>query len=190
MSVGLVFLLIQTKTPLANYFVMDKTNPAGRPAWAHTPCLPDLEPLAADAEGTLVSVILLAEQIGQVPIDYSIETLGAPMALGAFFVAILILGPEAISGIRAALRNNLQRSVNILLGSVLATISLTIPAVLCHRLHAPYPCHTRLTQLGNCAVGCYTAGEHDNPRSVRTNILQGAVHLLLFFAYVMLIFQP
>src|SRR5438046_9485322 len=53
-----------------------------------------------------------------------------PQALGGAIIAALVLSPEALSAIHATLGNQLQRSVNILLGSVLATIGLTIPAVL------------------------------------------------------------
>ena len=56
--------------------------------------------------------------------------LGAPAALGGLLVAVLILSPESLAAVRAALANQLQRSINLLLGSVLASISLTIPAVL------------------------------------------------------------
>ena len=64
------------------------------------------------------------------PINFGIHVLHAPPALGGFLVSALVLFPESVSAARAALANQLQRSVNILLGSVLATIGLTIPAVL------------------------------------------------------------
>ena len=65
-----------------------------------------------------------------IPVDYGITVLGAPAALGGFLVAALVLSPEMLGAIRAAMANRLQRSVNIFLGSVVATIGLTIPAVL------------------------------------------------------------
>jgi hypothetical protein len=65
-----------------------------------------------------------------VPINYGIHVMHAPAALGAFLVSVLVLAPESLGATRAALANQLQRSVNLLLGSVLASISLTIPAVL------------------------------------------------------------
>src|SRR5205823_2203021 len=76
----------------------------------------------------LVIVISLAEKFA-VPLDNLIENFGMPQALGGAIVAALVLAPEALSGINAARKNQLQRSVNILHGSVLATIGLTIPAV-------------------------------------------------------------
>ena len=97
--------------------------------------------------------------------------------------------PEAISAVRAARANRLQRAVNIFLGSVLATISLTIPSMMVisyvsGRVMILGLQHADLVLLPlSLAVGMVTFA------SGRTNILQGAVHLLLFAAYVMLIFQ-
>src|SRR5262245_45887564 len=77
----------------------------------------------------LLPVIVLAKQLAK-PIDYGTQALGAPAALGGLLVAILILSPESLAAVRAARANHLQRSINIALGSVLASISLTIPLVL------------------------------------------------------------
>jgi Ca2+:H+ antiporter len=136
----------------------------------------------------LLPVVVLAEEIAQ-PIDHGIEVLHAPLALGGFLVAALILSPESLSATRAALANDLQRSINILLGSVLASIGLTIPAVLTIGLVTgktivlgldPADSLLLVLTLAVCAL-TFTSN--------RTNVLLGAVHLLLFFAYVMLIFE-
>ena len=71
-----------------------------------------------------------AQQIA-VPIDHGISVLGAPTALGGLLVAVLILSPESLAAVRAALANHLQRcSINLSLGTALSSIRLTIPAVL------------------------------------------------------------
>src|SRR5437899_2047149 len=77
----------------------------------------------------LIAVVLLAEKFA-IPLDNGIERFDMPQAFGGAIIAALVLAPEALSAIGATLGNQLQRSVNILLGSVLATIGLTIPAVL------------------------------------------------------------
>ena len=77
----------------------------------------------------LIVVILLAEKFA-IPLDNSMEKFGLPQEFGGAMIAALVLTPEGIGAIQATLRNQLQRSINILLGSVLATIGLTIPAVL------------------------------------------------------------
>ena len=63
-------------------------------------------------------------------IVYGINRTGAPQELGGFFVAILVLSPEAMTAIRAAMSNQLQRTVNIALGSATSTIGMTIPTSL------------------------------------------------------------
>jgi Ca2+:H+ antiporter len=136
----------------------------------------------------LLPLVVLAKKIA-VPIDHGIEVLHAPLALGGFLVAALILSPESLSATRAALANDLQRSINILLGSVLASIGLTIPAVLTIGLMTgktvilgldPADSLLLVLTLAVCAL-TFTSN--------RTNVLLGAVHLLLFLAYVMLIFE-
>src|SRR5262249_20861246 len=77
----------------------------------------------------MLPVVYLAEQLAK-PIDYLIEASNAPVALGAAIIAALVATPEAMSAVRAARANRLQRSVNITLGSVLATIGLTVPTML------------------------------------------------------------
>ena len=78
---------------------------------------------------TMLPVVLLSKKMA-ILVDHGISSLGAPLALGGFFVAILVLTPEAVAAVNAALNNRLQRTINIALGSALATIGLTIPAVL------------------------------------------------------------
>ena len=123
------------------------------------------------------------------PIDHGIQVLGLPHALGGFLVAVLILSPEALSATRAALSNQLQRSINILLGSALATISLTIPAVLVIGMVTGEHVVLGLTgeetvMLMVTLLVCILTFA-----SGKTNVLQGAVHILLFLAYIMLIFD-
>ena len=81
----------------------------------------------------LIIVILLAEKFA-IPLDNSIEKFGMPQEFGGAMIAALVLTPEGIGAVQATLRNQLQRSINILLGSVLATIGLTIPAGTDHQL--------------------------------------------------------
>jgi Ca2+:H+ antiporter len=136
----------------------------------------------------MVPLVYLAEQFGR-PVDDLIVTLHAPAALGGVIIAALVATPEAIGAVRSALANHLQRSINICLGSLLATIGLTIPLMLVvsHLLGAPIYLGLQnssfmmlmLTLL--LSVVTFASG--------RTNVLQGAVHMLLFVAYVLLIFQ-
>ena len=136
----------------------------------------------------MVPVVYLAEKLAH-PIDYVVETMHKPAALGGLAMAILVATPEAVGAIRAASRNHLQRSVNIFLGSVLSTIGLTIPAIIIVSNLTAHPIMLGLQNsdlvlflltLTLCVV-TFSSG--------RTNVLQGVVHLLLFVAYLFLIFQ-
>lgn len=137
----------------------------------------------------LIAVVILAEKFA-IPLDNSIERFRMPQAFGGAIVAGLVLAPEALTGIKAAMRNQLQRSVNILHGSVLATIGLTIPAVLLIGMSTKRPV-TLGIEGGNLplllltlAVSIVTFG------SGRTSVLQGCIHLLLFGVFLLLIFCP
>jgi Ca2+:H+ antiporter len=134
-------------------------------------------------------VILLAEKFA-IPLDNSIEKFGMPQAFGGAIIAALVLSPEGLGGIQASLENQLQRSINILFGSVLATIGLTIPAVLIIGLLTKRPVTLGL-QGGNLPLLLLTlAVSVVTFTSRKTNILQGCIHLLLFAVFVLLIFAP
>lgn len=137
----------------------------------------------------MVPVVLLAKKIA-IPIDYGIETLALPAALGGFVVAVLVLAPEAVGAVRAALSNRLQRAVNIFLGSVLATIGLTVPAVLTISLFTGRTVELGLVEADVLMLFVTLLVSVVTFSAVRTNLLQGVVHLILFGAYVMLIFAP
>jgi Ca2+:H+ antiporter len=136
----------------------------------------------------LVPVVYLAGLLAH-PIDYLIETLHAPTALGGVIIAVLVATPEALGAIKAAMGNEIQRSINISLGSVLSTIGLTIPAMLLighftgrqFQLGLEHTDTVMLVLTLFCTSVTFASG--------RTNILQGCVHILLFVAYILLIFQ-
>jgi Ca2+:H+ antiporter len=136
----------------------------------------------------LALAIALAEKLAR-PIDSAIESLHAPSALGGLVMAVLVATPEAVGAVRAAVENQMQRSVNIFLGSILSTIGITIPAmILISRLTGQEIVlgvdHADLVMLLlTLAVSMVTFSVR------RTNAIHGLVHLLLFGAYLMLIFQ-
>jgi Ca2+:H+ antiporter len=137
----------------------------------------------------LIVVILLAEKFA-VPLDNSVEKFGMPQEFGGAIIAALVLAPEGIGAIRADLRNQLQRAINILFGSVLATIGLTIPAVLTISLITKRPV-TLGVQGGNLPLLLLTLAVCVVTfTSRKTNVLQGCVHLFLFAVFLLLIFCP
>jgi len=187
-SLYAIFLLIQTMRH-SQYF-MESQDVVVTPASAHHQL--QMRSTAYHAVMLviyLVVVVFLAEKFA-IPLDNSIEHFGMPQAFGGAIIAALVLVPEGLGAIRATLSNQLQRSVNILLGSVLASIGLTIPAVLTIGLITNRSVALGV-QGGNfplllltlaVSVVTFTSG--------KTNVLQGCVHLLLFAVFLLLIFSP
>jgi Ca2+:H+ antiporter len=138
---------------------------------------------------TILPVVLLSKKLA-IFVDYGTETMGAPSALGGVIVATLVLAPEGLGALRATLANRLQRSVNILLGSALATISLTVPAILMISLMIDRPVELGLAPVEIVLLLLTLAVSALTFTGGRTNVLQGATHLVLFFAFLVLIFNP
>lgn len=193
MSIGLygVFLAIQNVRH-RDYFVIperERMSPDGREI--HGGSAASARTVGSSIALLLVyllPLVVLSKQLA-IPINYGMHELRAPAALGGLLVAILVLSPESLGAARAALANQLQRSVNILLGSVLATISLTIPAVLLIGFLTGQTVVLGLN-AADMTILLLTLGLSTLTfASARTNVLLGAVHLLIFLAYVMLIFE-
>lgn len=138
---------------------------------------------------TMLPIVLLSKKLALL-VDFGIGTLAAPAALGGVLVAVLVLSPEGLAAFKAALANRIQRSVNICLGSALATISLTVPAVLTIGLLTGQTVVLGLDEVElvllilTLVLSMLTFG------GVRTNMLQGVVHLVIFAVYIVLIFNP
>lgn len=138
---------------------------------------------------SLSAVVLLAKKFG-VLVDEGVDAIGAPNAAAGVIIAFLILLPESIAALNAARADNLQKSLNLALGSSLATIGLTLPAVAAANvvLHQPLelglaPKETALLimTLGTSIVTFGTG---------RTNVLFGFLHLVIFAVFMFLVFVP
>jgi Ca2+:H+ antiporter len=136
----------------------------------------------------MLPVIFLTNQFAH-PVDYLLETLRLPQALGGVIIGTLVATPEAVGAVRSALANQLQRSVNIFLGSVLSTIGLTIPIMVfvAHFTGRPFYLGLQNSSFVMLLLTLFLSAV--TFASGRTNVLQGAVHLFLFVAYILLIFQ-
>ena len=183
-----IFLLIQTLRH-RRYFLDSNETAAARHS-AHRPVqIRSTAFHAAMLLFYLIGVILLAEKFA-IPLDNSIEKFHMPQELGGAIIAALVLSPEGLGAIRASLQNQLQHSINILFGSVLATIGLTIPAVLTIGLITKRSV-TLGVERGNLPLLLLTlAVSIVTFASRKTNVLQGCIHLLLFAVFVLLIFAP
>src|SRR5476651_2317697 len=138
---------------------------------------------------SLLAVVLLAKKFSLV-VDAGAAAIGAPPAFAGILVALLILLPESVAAISAARNNDLQKSINLALGSSLATIGLTIPAVavvaevlgkqLVLGLDPQEMALLVLTFI--LSMLTFVTG--------RTNILFGLVHLVVFAVFIFLVFVP
>jgi Ca2+:H+ antiporter len=139
----------------------------------------------------LVGVVLLAEDIAA-GIEGALVTLQVQQAdaiVGAF-IATLVLLPESLAAIRASLKNELQRSLNIALGSACATIGLTIPAVAAASLITGKELELGLNSGDTVLLLLVLAVSILSFGTGRTTSLTGLVHLVVFAAYCFLIFFP
>ncbi|WP_205995757.1 calcium:proton antiporter [Pseudolabrys sp. FHR47] len=177
------FLAIQTMRHRAFFTeaggaTNDDHATARYPVWAHAMLL----------VLSLLPVVLLAEPLAGI-IDFSLEKLHAPTALGGIVIAILVLSPEGLSSFRAAAHNHLQRSVNLSLGSALSTIGLTIPAMLIISLVTGTPLDLGLPPAQAILLGLTLVISQMTFSGAPTNILLGGVHLVLFATFLVLIFN-
>lgn len=136
----------------------------------------------------MIPIVYLSKKLAIV-VDYGIHDLGAPAALGGLLVAVLVLSPEALTAFKAALENRLQRSINVCLGSAVATIGLTVPAVLCIGFVTGETIILGLGGVDRLLLLLTLAVSFINFSSGRSNMLQGVIHLILFLAYIVMIFD-
>jgi Ca2+:H+ antiporter len=183
-----IFLLIQTMRH-SGYFIESKDAVAVESSAHESMHVRSIAFHTAMLLLYLIGVILLAEKFA-IPLDNSIEQFAMPQEFGGAMIAALVLTPEGIGAVRATLRNQLQRSINLLLGSVLATIGLTIPAVVTISLVTKRSIVLGV-QGGNLPLLLLTLAVCVVTfTSRKTNVLQGCVHLVLFAVFVLLIFAP
>jgi Ca2+:H+ antiporter len=138
---------------------------------------------------SLVAVVGLAKSLTPT-VELAIAYLGVPKAVVGIVIAGLVLMPEGLAAVRAARNNRLQTSLNLALGSVLATIGLTIPAVAAVSIALRQPLELGLDAKGQVLLaltlllGVITLG------TGRTTVLQGIVHLVIFAVFLFFAVVP
>ncbi|WP_246739479.1 calcium:proton antiporter [Martelella sp. HB161492] len=136
----------------------------------------------------LVPIIFLVEQFA-LPVDYLVETLGAPPAIGGVIMALLVTTPEGLTGVHAALENRLQQAVNIFLGSVLASIGLTVPIMMAVSTAFGFDMVLGLRPDDLVMLVLILTISIVTFSAPRTHILQGAVHMMIFAGFIMMLFH-
>jgi Ca2+:H+ antiporter len=137
----------------------------------------------------LFGVVLIAEE-NSIILEDAIAYVGAPPAFAGIVIAIIVLAPESISAVRAAQRDALQKSLNLALGSSLATIGLTVPAVAMTNVVLGRPLALGLSQRDTLLLALTLFLSLLTFGSGRTNVLAGLVHLIVFATFVFLVFIP
>jgi Ca2+:H+ antiporter len=138
---------------------------------------------------SLVAVVGLAKALSPT-LEAGVDQIGAPKAVVGILIAMLVLLPESVAALRAARANRLQTSMNLALGSALASIGLTIPVVsvvaivLGQQLMLGLGPKEEVLLALTLLVGVVTVG------TGRTTVLQGIVHLVIFAAFLFLAIVP
>jgi Ca2+:H+ antiporter len=138
---------------------------------------------------SLVAVVGLAKSLTPT-IETAVARLEVPKAVVGIIIAALVLLPEGLAALRAARANRLQTSLNLALGSALASIGLTIPAVAVVSIVLDQPLLLGLDAKDQVLlaltllVGVITLG------TGRTTVLQGIVHLVIFAVFLFFAMVP
>ena len=138
---------------------------------------------------SLVIVVGLAELLGPA-IEAGVKAVGAPKTIVGIAIAMLVLLPEGYAAVRAAKANRLQSSLNLALGSALASIGLSIPVIAAIAIYFHLPLSLGISDLNMTLmyltffIGALTLAIG------RTTLLQGVVHLIIFFEYLFLSLVP
>lgn len=137
----------------------------------------------------LGAVVLLAKALSPV-IEATVGAAGAPKALVGIIIAAIVLLPESLAALKAAHVNRLQTSVNLALGSALATIGLTIPVVIAVALMNDMTLILGLDIKGTVLLALTLLVATQSLGTGRTTVLQGVVHLVIFAVYLFTTIVP
>ena len=144
---------------------------------------------AARLVGSILPIVLLSKKLA-ILLDRGLVSAGLPEALGGLVVALIVLAPEGITALRAVSTNQLQRGVNLCLGAAASTIGLTVPAIVTVSVLTGRDIVLGLPPAEMVLLAMTLVLATLTFSGARTTILEGAMHLVVFFVYVTLIFQP
>lgn len=138
---------------------------------------------------SLITIVGLAELLSPA-VERGVAAAGAPKTIVGIAIALLVLLPEGFAAVRAARANRLQSSLNLALGSALASIGLTIPTVAAIAIFYNLDLSLGISTLNmtlmylSFFIGALTLAIG------RTTLLQGIVHLIIFLEYLFLSLVP
>jgi Ca2+:H+ antiporter len=191
LTVYLAFVFTQTVRHRDFFLPPDTGRPGPADDAGHADLPSDREALVSLALlcVALVAVVGLAK-VESHPLEKAVDSAGLPHAFVGVVIATLVLLPEGIAAVRAAARDRVQVSFNLAYGSAIASIGLTVPAIAVAKIWLSGPLSLGLepTQLVllflSAVVGVLTVVPG------RSKPLQGALHLVLLAAFVVVSIQP
>lgn len=191
LTLYVVFIFVQTVRhreyflPLETAQEAQAAADAGVPAPSNTAAAASLGLLLV----ALVAVVGLAKSIAP-DIEAVVQRAGVPHATVGIAVALMVLLPETWAAVRAALRDRMQTSFNLALGSALATIGLSIPAVVATALALGMPLALGLAPKEIALLALTLLISVMTLARGRATVMQGAVHLVLFAVFLFLTVVP
>jgi Ca2+:H+ antiporter len=185
-----VFIFVQTVRH-RDYFLPDPETGLAADEEAHAPSPSGAAALASLALLliSLVPVVGLGKALTPA-VDDGIAALGAPEAVVGIVIAAVVLMPESLAALRAARLNRLQTAMNLALGSALATIGLTIPAVAAVSIVLGTPLTLGLGSKEEVLLALTLLLAVMTLAAGRTTVLQGAVHLVILAAFLFFAIVP
>ena len=136
---------------------------------------------------SIVLIGVLAEMLSLF-MNHTLEHFGMPVAIGAVMVAVISAAPELITAVRAAVDNRMQTVINIALGASLATVLLTIPAVIVVAYMMDIELNLSLTPIQTMMISLTLLVSMVNFNDGETNVLEGFLHFILFVVFCFLLF--
>ena len=138
---------------------------------------------------SLGGVVFMAKSLSGA-LEDAVSSAGAPRALVGIAIAAIVLLPESVAAVRAARSNRLQTSLNLALGSALATIGLTIPAVTVTSFLLGLPLALGLDGKSTILLALTLFIGALSLARGRTTVLHGAIHIVIFAAYLLTTILP
>ncbi len=139
--------------------------------------------------GLILPIVLLAHDMA-ILIDHGIKIVGAPIAVSGVLIAIIVFTPESITAVKAAMNNEMQRSINLCLGAFVSTVGLTVPAVVAIAMLTGKTLVLGISPIETLLLALTIAVSALSFRGQRTSMVQGLIHIMLFALFSILLFLP
>lgn len=183
-----IFIFTQTVRH-RDYFIPAKAAAANPEVHAEPPTIGEAWASFGLLLVSLVAVVGLAKMLSPT-IELIVERAGAPRVAIGIVIATLVLLPETWAATRAARADRLQTSMNLAVGSALACIGLTVPVVVLAAVAFNLPLILALEPRDIVLLAVTLLVSAVTLGTGRTHMMQGAVHLVIFAAFLFLAFVP